>query len=64
MQAVNGQILNQVAQRHNKRLRHLRVNHAADNLIIIHPLIVLIIIHMKQFINNIGKLFGHLLAHL
>ena len=63
MQAINRQILNQIAQCYNKSFCHLYINHGMNNFFIIDSLIIISIIHMKKLINHISKFLGHFLTH-
>ena len=64
MQAVDCQILNQFTQRDNKFISDPDVDDRTDNLAVVYPFIVIIIIHMKKFIDHIGKFRRHFLSHL
>ena len=64
MQAVNRQILNQLAQRDDEFISDPDVDDGTDNLAVVYPFIVVIIIHVKKFIDDIGKFRRHLLSHL
>ena len=64
MKVVNGQVLNQAAQGDDELVRGMYVYDGTDNLTVINPLVLPLVIHMQKLINNIGKLFGELLAHL
>ena len=64
MKVINGQVLDQMAQRYDELVRNVVVNDGVDDLIVVQLFVVIIVIHMEQLINNVGKLPGHLLSHL
>ena len=61
MKVINGQVLDQMAQRYDELVRNVVVNDGVDDLIVVQLFVVIIVIHMEQLINNVGKLPGHLL---
>ena len=64
MKTVYGQILNQLAQGYNKLIGNLNINNGSDNLAVVDFLILVIIINVNQFVNNICKGRRHLFPHL
>ena len=64
MKIINGQVLDQTAQCHNKLVRNAGIDDGMDDLIVVKLLILVTVIYMEQFINNIGKLLRHLFSHL
>ena len=64
MQVINGKVLDQMAECDDKIIRHLDINNRIDNLTVIDLLIVIVVIHVEKFIDDVGKFLRHLLSHL
>ena len=64
VQVVNGQVLNQMAQGNDELVRRVIFNDGVYDFIIVQFLVIVVVVHMKQFVNDVGKFLGHLLAHL
>lgn len=52
MEIVNGQVLDQVAQRLDKLRAHFAVDDGADDLIVVYLLIFIAVIHMDQLVDD------------
>ncbi len=64
VQIVDGQILDQLAQGDDELVRHRVVDDGVDDLAVVNPLVVVVVIHMEQLVDHIGELPRHLLSHL
>ena len=62
VQIVNRQVLDQLTDCRNELVCNLRVNDRTNDFPIIYPFILIIIIHMKQFVDDVGELLRHLFS--
>ena len=58
MKIINGQILDQTAQRNNKLVCYTGINNRMDDLIVVKFLVLIAVVYMEKLINNISKLLG------
>ncbi len=64
MEIIDGQVLDQVAQGDDELVPHLDIQDRVQDLAVIDLFIFIIIIHMEELIDRIGKFLGHLLSYL
>ena len=53
-----------MAQGNDELVRRVIFNDGVYDFIIVQFLVIVVVVHMKQFVNDVGKFLGHLLAHL
>ena len=63
MQAVHGQVLDQIAECHDELVTHLDVDDGVDDFIIINFLVVIVVVHMKELVDDICECRGHFFSH-
>ena len=64
MEIVDGQVLDQVAQRLDELRAHFAVDDGADDLIVVYLLVFIAVIHMDQLVDDISECRRHFLTHL
>ena len=64
MEIIDGQVLDQVAERLNKLRSHSDLDNGVDDLVVVNLFIFVIIVHMQKLVNNIGEVRRHLFTHL
>ena len=62
MKVVNGQVLNQMAQGNDELVRRVILNDGVYNFVIVQFLVIVVVVHVKQLVNDVGKFLRHLLA--
>ena len=63
MQTVHGQVLDQIAECHDELVTHLDVDDGVDDFIIINFLVVIVVVHMKELVDDICECRGHFFSH-
>ena len=64
VQIVNGQVLNQVAQGNDELVRRIILNDGMYDFVIVQFLVIVVVVHVKQLVNDVGKFLRHLFADL
>ena len=59
VKAVHCQVLDQVAECHDELVTHLDVDDGVDDLVIVNFLIIIIVVHMKELIDDISECRRH-----
>ena len=63
VKAVHCQVLDQVAECHDELVTHLDVDDGVDDFIIINFLVVIVVVHMKELVDDICECRGHFFSH-
>ena len=64
MQTVHSQVLDQVAERPDELVPHLDVDDGVNDLIVVNFLVVIVVVHMKKFVDDICECRWHFFTHL
>ena len=64
VEPVHHHALDEIAHGHDKVLRPIDVDDGGDDVFVVVPLVVKLVIGVEQFVDDIGKIVGQRLAHL
>ena len=63
VQTVHSQVLDQVAQCLDKFISHTDIDDGVDDLIVVHLLIIIVVVHMQKLIDDIRECRRHFFTH-